>query len=430
MYSLFTPTHNPQFLDDTFKSVVQQTRSDWEWVVVPNNGVEIPAHIVQHPQVRVVPAPDWVARLGVGALKRFACEQCNGDWFVELDHDDFLFPEALAELALAAAGGAGFVYSDCANFRSDNSSEVFDARYGWESYPVELDGVRYTAMRSFPADASSLHLIYYAPNHFRAWSRDAYVRSGGHDSTLPVVDDHDLVCRTYLAGVPFHHVPICLYLYRLIDGGQNTYIQRNAEIQSRQQSVSNKYVYSLIAEWARRSELPSYDLGGAHNCPPGFKSIDLEGADVNCDIQRGLPFADSSVGCIRAYDFLEHIPNCRDSTCTHGADGVSPRCVVGVMNEIYRVLAPGGWLISRTPSTDGRGAFQDPTHVSYWNPNSFWYYTRQEQARFVRGIACRYQATRIWQDYPSDWHKTNQILYVYADLVALKGQRQPGVVEI
>lgn len=430
MFSVFTPTHNARFLSDTFQSLLQQSRSDWEWVLVPNNGAVIPEYIQAHPQVRVVPAPDWVARLGVGALKRFACEHCAGDWFVELDHDDFLMPEALAEIAIAAEAGAGFVYSDCANFRSDFSSETFDPAYGWESYEVEFAGVTYTAMRSFPANASSLHQIYYAPNHVRAWRRDAYQQSGGHDSSLPVADDHDLVCRTYLAGVPFKHIEKCLYLYRLIDGGENTYIQRNAEIQARQQAVSDRYLYSLIQEWARRESLPMFDLGGAHNCPPGFQSVDLAGADVNCDIRYGLPFASNSVGCIRAFDFLEHIPTCVDSACNHGADGVSPRCVVGVMNEIYRVLAPGGWLVSRTPSTDGRGAFQDPTHVSFWNPNSFWYYTRREQARFVPGITARFQAVRIWQSFPTEWHKTHNILYVHADLVALKGQRQPGIKEI
>ena len=32
-------------------------------------------------------------------------------------------------------------------------------------------------------------------------------------------------------------------------------------------------------------------------------------------------------------------------------------------------------LLSLTPSTDGRGAYQDPTHVAFYNENSFWYYT-------------------------------------------------------
>ena len=33
------------------------------------------------------------------------------------------------------------------------------------------------------------------------------------------------------------------------------------------------------------------------------------------------------------------------------------RCVVGLMNAIYRALVPGGWLLAANPSTDERGAF-------------------------------------------------------------------------
>lgn len=242
---------------------------------------------------------------------------------------------------------------------------------------------------------------------------------------MHVVDDYDLICRTYLAGVGFYHIPECLYLYRLLNNGDNTYLRFNADIQKIQQETSNKYIYQLITEDCRRNDLLMLDLGGAHNSPAGFKSVDLFDADVNCDISKGLPFPDNSVGCVRAYDFLEHIPHCQNSSCDHGASGGS-LCTVGLMNEIYRVLAPGGWLLTATPSTDGRGAFQDPTHVSFWNPNSFWYYTQASQSRYLRGVNCRFQAPRLWQSFPSDWHAQHNILYVYADLVALKGQRQPG----
>ncbi len=159
--------------------------------------------------------------------------------------------------------------------------------------------------------------------------------------------------------------------------------------------------------------LPKYDLGGGLFSPEGFLSVDiLDSADVVCDVRHGLPFEDGSVGVIRAKDFLEHIPHCADSTCQHQAC----YCTVGLMNEIHRVLAPGGCLLSMTPSTGGRGAFQDPTHCSFWNPNSFWYYTREEQAQFVPGIKARFEGD-VWEEYPSDWHKTHQILYVYANLV-------------
>jgi len=169
-------------------------------------------------------------------------------------------------------------------------------------------------------------------------------------------------------------------------------------------------------EWAVANGLPLYDLGGGESSPEWYRCVDiLDSADVECDIRHGLPFEDNSVGVIRAKDFLEHVPHCPDSTCRHQAC----YCTVGLMNEIHRVLVPGGWLLSMTPSTGGRGAFQDPTHCSFWNRNSFWYYTREEQARFVPGIKARFEG-EAWEEFPSEWHEANQILYVFANLTAVK----------
>ena len=81
---------------------------------------------------------------------------------------------------------------------------------------------------------------------------------------------------------------------------------------------------------------------------------------------------------IRAVDFLEHVPD-----------------KVAVFNELYRVLAPNGLLLSLTPSTDGRGAFQDPTHVAFYNENSFWYYTERSTPRFVRRSSAGSRLSRL-----------------------------------
>jgi hypothetical protein len=98
-----------------------------------------------------------------------------------------------------------------------------------------------------------------------------------------------------------------------------------------------------------------------------------------------------------------------------------------MMNEIWRVLAPNGWFTSSTPSSDGRGAFQDPSHVSYWNPNSFWYYTRGQQAAYLSNQPpARFLSKHVSQGYPSKFHRDNHILYVDATLVALKVKGQPG----
>jgi SAM-dependent methyltransferase len=86
------------------------------------------------------------------------------------------------------------------------------------------------------------------------------------------------------------------------------------------------------------------------------------------------------------------------------------------MQEIHRVLAPGGILLSQTPSTDGRGAWQDPTHVSFWNENSFWYYTRPQQMQFIHNKEIRFFESTLRTIFPSEWHKQNNIPYVQAFL--------------
>jgi SAM-dependent methyltransferase len=414
-FSVFTPTHDTKFLKETYDSLLAQTYKDWEWVVVLNNGAKLSSEL-DDTRVRVLTAPAWMSASGVGAVKRYACHQCEGEYLVELDHDDILLPTALDKIA---AVDADFIYSDAAQFRSNGTCLLFGKEFGWEHYQQDS----YKVNRSFDVNASSMRQIFFAPDHVRVWSKDAYHKVAGHDPNLGVCDDFDLLIRTYLAGVSFHHIEECLYLYRIKDDGSNTWLKRNAEIQTKQHELSNKYTHALVHEWCRRMELPKLDLGGATGCPEGFIAVDLKSG---YDLRKKWPFADSSIGVVRAYDFLEHIPHCRDSSCKHEP----PYCTVGVMNEIYRVLVPGGWLLSATPSTDGRGAFQDPTHCSFWNTNSFWYYTRAQQRQYVPGIVARFQGTRVWQEFPSDWHKEHNLLYVYADLVALKGQRQAGVCEV
>ncbi len=69
------------------------------------------------------------------------------------------------------------------------------------------------------------------------------------------------------------------------------------------------------------------------------------------------------------------------------------------MEEIYRVLKPGGMFESSTPSTDGRGAFQDPTHVSFWNINSWLYYS-DDAYRNLYGIKADFEILKAEDSVP------------------------------
>jgi glycosyltransferase involved in cell wall biosynthesis len=426
--SIFTPSHQTVYLPDLYQSLLDQSWQEWEWVLVLNNGAVMPEF--NDPRVRIIVAVDTN---GVGALKKFACGECKGEYLVECDHDDILTDDALAKIDKAITeSNADFLYSECVEFNADGTSRLYGAEWGWQHAPFQYKGKDYQYNKTFPLNARTLAEIFSSPNHIRVVRAETYRKVGGHDPSLMICDDFDLVCRLYLSGAKFCFIPEVLYFYRIRADGNNSWLKYNGEIQDKQRELGDKYRVPLILEWCRRERLEAFDLGGAINKAPGFKSVDTdESADIVWDVRRGLPFSTDSVGCIRASDFLEHTPTCPIAGCDTAKGFHIHGCCISVMNEIHRVLVPGGWLISRTPSSDGRGAFQDFTHASRWNRNSFFYFCRQEQQRFIKGITAKFQEVRVWDGFPSDWERTHQIPYIHADLVALKpGYRPPGIVEI
>lgn len=101
------------------------------------------------------------------------------------------------------------------------------------------------------------------------------------------------------------------------------------------------------------------------------------------DLNRPWEFADSSVDELRGHDVFEHLwPTVEiqtDSTFSVGTVRTQIRRTdtppkIWVMNEAHRVMKPGGVLSLIVPTTDGRGAFQDPTHVTWWTPNDLFYF--------------------------------------------------------
>ena len=403
MLSVFTPSHDPRWLPDLYDSLLAQDHENWEWIILLNNGAKWACE--DH---RVFIHHHRGEETAVGFLKRLAVERTHSDILVEVDHDDIVAPHALRTITetFAANPHAGFVYSDASQINEDGSPnyELFDLTHGWSYY----EQGEYLIAHSMAPLPHNISYIWYAPNHVRAFTREAYDKAGGYDASREIADDHDLMCRLYQV-TDFVRIPEPLYFQRLHP--TNTQKVRNADIQVETQALYEQHVQANALAWADRSGLQCLDFGAAHNKPDGYLGVDLHDADLVGDVLDVLSkLPDDSCGVIRAVDFLEHVTD-----------------KVRLMNEIHRVLAHGGMLLSLTPSTDGRGAFQDPTHIAFWNENSFWYYTDPNYASFVTDITCRFQVSKINTFFPSDWHAEHQISYVQANLIALKdGERCGG----
>ena len=151
------------------------------------------------------------------------------------------------------------------------------------------------------------------------------------------------------------------------------------------------------------------NLGCGFRPEEGYVNIDNReevSPDLVCDITKGLPYEDDSVDEVRAFDFLEHIPIGE---------------TIKVIEEIWRVLKPGGKFESFTPSTDGRGAFQDPTHVSFWNMNSWLYYSHPAY-RALYGIKANFELETC-RNVPSE----GNIIHTY---VVAKAKKDAGKIRV
>src|SRR5574343_8065 len=413
-FSIITPTHDFKYLNELYNSICEQTYSDWEWIIYVNgNGIhqKVQANIASDPRVKIL--IDKSSNHNIGYLKNRAFYSGSGDILVEMDHDDLLVDTCLEKLnkIFTENDDIGFVYSDDAKMQTNAEFKPFGKQFGWEDpYTFEYKGNSYPVMGGFEADSGSMAFIWYQPNHVRAWRSDVYKNIGGHDINFDILDDQDIICRTFL-NTKFYHIKEPLYIYR-VDGGNTCYKPDvNEKIQTLTVELFYKYAYKLAERDSELKNLMKVDIGGGLYPRQGYTTLDLYDADYICDLNDGIPLPDNSVGVLNASHIIEHL---HDKQKT--------------MSEIHRVLADGGWAFIEVPSTDGRGAFMDPTHCSYWNQNSFYYYTRQDQAQYIRNTTLKFQEFRLETIFPNQWYANNNIPVAIAWLRAIKSDtRRPHI---
>jgi O-antigen biosynthesis protein len=406
-FSIISPSHkNTPYLQELYESLVAQTYGNWEWILWLNGKFDrkkLSADIENDERVKIYQCEEKNSNVGFHKNKAFHLG--TGDILVEVDHDDMITPDCLEELNKAYQNQEiGFVYSDTAIY--DDNFVPYNSEHGWTYYHYKFRGKNLCVMNSWRPSSQALSFIWYAPDHVRSWRKSVYQSIGGHNVELGICDDHELMIRTYL-NTKMYYIQKPLYIYRVY--GDNTYLERNAQIQTKTVDLYYQYAYQLAEKDTEDRGLLKVDIGGGLYPRSGYVTIDQEGADITCDLNDGIPLPDNSVGVLNASHVLEHL-----------------RDPVKSMREIHRVLAHGGWAMIEVPSTDGRGAFQDPTHVSFWNEHSFWYYTNKQKADFIRNYDIRFQTYRL-----NTWEMAPHIPVVTAWLTAIKDEeRFPGVLGI
>jgi predicted SAM-dependent methyltransferase len=122
------------------------------------------------------------------------------------------------------------------------------------------------------------------------------------------------------------------------------------------------------------------NVGSGSSNIADFINIDINPA-TGCDLVASvppLPLMDECVDHILASHFIEHVPTDKK---------------IELFNEFWRVLKPGGLLEIYVPYFYKWPAIADPTHISYWVPESGQYFT-EAMAYLNYGI-------KVWSS--SEW---------------------------
>ncbi len=86
--------------------------------------------------------------------------------------------------------------------------------------------------------------------------------------------------------------------------------------------------------------------------------LDLPGVDIVWDLEKfPYPFNNNIFDEIYAHDIIEHLDD-----------------IIGVMEELYRILKPGGKVYIHSTYSKNDESFRDPTHKHFFTLDSFDYF--------------------------------------------------------
>lgn len=217
VFSIFTPTYNTSLekLEKLYKSLISQTYSEWNWWILDDstdNRVE--EYILSLKDPRICLFKNVTNHGNIGFNKHSIAMLCDGEFLVEIDHDDSITPNCLERLRKAFEKyDCDFCYSytielidntpiTYGNYFSLGLGRYEEAWYNGKVYPIPT---------SPNINALSLRHIVALPNHVRCWKKDFYHKICGHNRNLAVLDDMEILIRTALNG-KMCKIPEFLYI--------------------------------------------------------------------------------------------------------------------------------------------------------------------------------------------------------------------------
>lgn len=391
MLSIVVPVYNQHDMTEECLAAVLENTRDCEIIIV-DNGSEPPINPLFSGFIETTVVRNDKNK-GFPAAVNQGMRSANGDVIILLNNDVIVTPGWAEKLTQGLDSGYSIV------------GPVTNYAAGIQGVQIEnyndKGSLNKSAAAWFENYGDAVEDVNFVIGFCMAFKKSVFDEIGDFDETLwPCSGEEvDFCFRALEAG---HKIGVVMGCYvhhegsktfrELENAGEVDYLEICKTVDEHVgKKWGNDFWNRQLVDSSPKPEGVCLNLGCGYHKLDGFINIDNRpevNPDMVCDVISGLPYETNSVDMIRADDFLEHIPIGK---------------VVPTMEEIWRVLKPDGIFESSTPSTDGRGAFQDPTHVSFWNRNSWFYYSDPE-CRNLYGIKANFAIEKAVDiESNSDW---------------------------
>lgn len=96
IFSILTPTYNcAEFILRSYHSLLSQTKSDWEWIIVDDGSLDNTKEIISRIDDSRIKFHTYEKNKGRGFARNFGLTQCVGEIVVVWDIDDIYLPDRL-----------------------------------------------------------------------------------------------------------------------------------------------------------------------------------------------------------------------------------------------------------------------------------------------------------------------------------------------
>ncbi len=197
--SLIMPMYNtkPEWLVQALESVRNQLSDNWELICIDDASSDKNVSLIAQAYAKAdsrIKAIRLNTNRGIAAATNTGIANATGDYIAFLDHDDFLEPNAVLELAQAARDGADLIYSDELITDADIENPIL--------------------LCARPAFCYDYYLSHPYFVHLVCVRRDLALSIGGWDETMSISADVDFILRTIEKSRTVLHIPKTLYRWR------------------------------------------------------------------------------------------------------------------------------------------------------------------------------------------------------------------------